>query len=295
MGFDHTSLNEAQRTRIYHYYLPVFLWCKRKLEQHQQSGAAGAMVLGISAPQGCGKSTLVEQLEALFLWCEVPAAAVSIDDFYLSFAQQSELSAAHPDNPLLKLRGNAGTHDLAMGSATLQALKGLVDESQSAKIPRYDKSAHGGRGDQAPSGSWPVLKGPLQILFFEGWMSGFSPLPEAEVAAVDPALVPVNRQLAGYKEAWDQWVDNWLVVRIEDPQWVFKWRLQAEEAMIKKGKAGMSEDGIRDFVARFIPAYTAYLPGLYKNGPTTATAGNTLTIEVDVNRSPVSGQSHQEQ
>ncbi|MEW5318781.1 MAG: hypothetical protein WDW38_009971 [Sanguina aurantia] len=78
-------------------------------------------------------------------------------------------------------------------------------------------------------------------------------------------------------------------------RWVFKWRLQAEEAMIKKGKAGMSEDGIRDFVARFIPAYTAYLPGLYKNGPTTATAGNTLTIEVDVNRSPVSGQSHQEQ
>lgn len=83
---------------------------------------------------------------------------------------------------------------------------------------RYDKSAHGGRGDQAPSESWPVLKGPLQILFFEGWMSGFSPLPDAEVAAVDPALVPVNQQLAGYKEAWDQWVDNWLVVRIEDPQ-----------------------------------------------------------------------------
>lgn len=74
-------------------------------------------------------------------------------------------------------------------------------------------------------------------------------------------------------------------------QWVFKWRLQAEESMIAKGKAGMSVDGIRDFVARFIPAYTAYLPGLYKNGPTTATTGNLLTIEVDEKRSPVREQS----
>ncbi len=44
--------------------------------------------LGISAPQGCGKSTIVEQLEALFNWLGVGAAAVSIDDFYLTNADQ---------------------------------------------------------------------------------------------------------------------------------------------------------------------------------------------------------------
>lgn len=40
--------------------------------------------LGISAPQGCGKSTLVEQLEQLFTWLGVTAASVSVDDFYLT-------------------------------------------------------------------------------------------------------------------------------------------------------------------------------------------------------------------
>ena len=42
--------------------------------------------LGISAPQGCGKSTLVEQLELLFEWRGQRAASVSIDDFYLTNA-----------------------------------------------------------------------------------------------------------------------------------------------------------------------------------------------------------------
>ena len=41
--------------------------------------------LGISAPQGCGKTTLVEQLEMLFHWKGLRAASVSIDDFYLTY------------------------------------------------------------------------------------------------------------------------------------------------------------------------------------------------------------------
>jgi hypothetical protein len=47
---------------------------------------------------------------------------------------------------------------------------------------------------------------------------------------------------------------------------------------------------IADFVARFIPAYQAYLPGLYAAGPTSAQPGKTLIIEVDMNRSPVAQQ-----
>ncbi len=41
--------------------------------------------LGISAPQGCGKTTIVEQLEELFKWRGMKAASVSIDDFYLTY------------------------------------------------------------------------------------------------------------------------------------------------------------------------------------------------------------------
>lgn len=73
-------------------------------------------------------------------------------------------------------------------------------------------------------------------------------------------------------------------------QWVFGWRLQAEQRMCAAGKPGMTDEQIADFVSRYIPAYKAYLPGLYTAGPTTARAGHTLIIEVDQNRSPVQQQ-----
>lgn len=47
-----------------------------------------------------------------------------------------------------------------------------------------------------------------------------------QAAAVDPALGAVNAALRAYEAAWDSHVDSWLVVRIGDPTWVFKWRLQ---------------------------------------------------------------------
>lgn len=288
LQFDHDAMDPVQKLRIYHYYLPVYWWCRHQLELHRQQGNSTALVLGISAPQGCGKSTIVEQLEALFNWLGVGAAAVSIDDFYLTNADQTALAAAHPDNRLLQLRGNAGTHDLTLGTATLNTLKGLTGAGAKAKVPRYDKSAFGGRGDRADPSTWPEVQGPLQIVFFEGWMSGFAPLPDpAAAAAVEPALVKVNELLASYRAAWDELVDSWLVIRIGDPQWVYKWRLQAEERMKAGGKPGMSAEQIADFVSRFIPAYAAYLPGLYGAGPTTARPGRTLVIQVDQHRAPL--------
>ncbi len=73
-------------------------------------------------------------------------------------------------------------------------------------------------------------------------------------------------------------------------QWVYGWRLQAEQGMRAAGKAGMTDEQIADFVSRYIPAYTAYLPGLYKSGPTTCQPGRTLVIQVDQNRAPVAVQ-----
>ena len=42
--------------------------------------------------QGCGKTTLVEALEALFARNGLRAASCSIDDFYLTFADQQALA-----------------------------------------------------------------------------------------------------------------------------------------------------------------------------------------------------------
>jgi D-glycerate 3-kinase len=79
----------------------------------------------------------VEQLEQLMAWLGVAAASVSIDDFYLTNAQQTALAAANPDNRLVALRGNAGTHDLQLGRDTLLQLKGCTGSGSTVAVPRW--------------------------------------------------------------------------------------------------------------------------------------------------------------
>lgn len=112
------------------------------------------------------------------------------------------LAARHPKNPLLQVRGNAGTHDLTLGLDTIRALKqqrpgqtagreAVGGEEATtkaaataeagdmiARIPRYDKSAGGGRGDRAPPEDWVDVSTPPAVVLLEGWMLGFEPLPE---------------------------------------------------------------------------------------------------------------------
>ena len=66
------------------------------------------------------------------------------------------------------------------------AVQGAVSAEVEVALPRYDKSQHGGRGDRAPHGSWPRVQGPIDIILFEGWMLGFSPVAEADVSQVCP-------------------------------------------------------------------------------------------------------------
>ena len=69
-----------------------------------------------------------------------------------------------------------------------------------------------------------------------------------------------------------------------------RWRLQAEVAMRAKGKPGMSDEQVAAFVDRYMPAYRAYLKGLYEHGPTTGKQGLVLNIDIDPNRAPVGAQ-----
>ncbi len=91
---------------------------------------------------------------------------------------------AKSDNKLLQVRGNAGTHDLQLGKETLEALQGAVSPDKEVAVPRYDKSQNEGRGDRAERSCWPLVQGPIDIILFEGWMLGFSPVGEADVAKV---------------------------------------------------------------------------------------------------------------
>lgn len=108
---------------------------------------------------------------------------------------------ANPGNKLLQLRGNPGTHDLTLGLEVLGELAEPVDPdvvdpaNPGVKIPRYDKSRHGGKGDRTHPKTWPVVQDPVDVILFEGWMLGFSPLSDEEAAAVSEDLVEVNSHL----------------------------------------------------------------------------------------------------
>src|SRR5262249_44027257 len=135
------------------------------------------MILGINGPQGSGKTTLAKSLCQSLATVGKNAVNVSIDDFYYPRHTQIWVAQQHPDNPYLQQRGYPGTHDIKLGVEVLQALKGL-DKPGTVKIPRYDKSLHGGLGDRLPESDWSTIAGPLDVILFDGWMLGFKPVAE---------------------------------------------------------------------------------------------------------------------
>ncbi|KDP37175.1 hypothetical protein JCGZ_06231 [Jatropha curcas] len=284
-------LTDPQKARIYHYYVPVFLWCEDKISKYRSQFKDGEdippLVIGFSAPQGCGKTTLVFALDYLFKVTGRKSATLSIDDFYWTAEGQAKLREANPGNALLEFRGNAGSHDLSLSIETLTALRKLTKEGIKMKLPRYDKSAYNGRGDRADPSEWPEVEGPLTVVLFEGWMLGFKPIPIEVVKAVDPQLEIVNKNLEAYYDSWDKFIDAWLVIKIQDPSYVYQWRLQAEIAMREAGKPGMTDEEVKDFVSRYLPAYKAYLPTLYSEGPKGSDPENVLFVEIDEGRNPI--------
>ncbi len=236
------------------------------------------LVIGLQAPQGAGKTTLVTHFLQGLPAMGLRGAGVSVDDFYLTREDQLRLAAANPGNPYLEHRGYPGTHDVALGERTLRALKALK-EGETTRVPVYDKSAHGGRGDRAPEDTWREVSGPLDVIVVEGWMLGFAPV-EAD-ALPDPRLTPANEALAEYTR-WTDQADVWVVLRAQDPEYVLTWRVEAEEAMKASGKPGLSREAITDYISRFLPAYRTYatpdrIPG--------RAAGLTLTL--DAARRPI--------
>jgi D-glycerate 3-kinase len=90
--------------------------------------------------------------------------------FLFSIGQDQDNLACNSLNPLLKFRGNAGTHDLELINKTFENLKHVgplishnidsncsgnnTNGSNSISIPRYDKSLRSGRGDRANIDTW---------------------------------------------------------------------------------------------------------------------------------------------
>ena len=96
------------------------------------------LIVGICGPQGSGKSTLACVLQKLLDDVDLPTVHFSPDDIYLSLAERKKL--AETVHPLLRTRGVPGTHDVALGLSTLQALAEAKADSVTP-IPSFDKAA----------------------------------------------------------------------------------------------------------------------------------------------------------
>ncbi len=219
-------------------------------------------VLGIQGPQGCGKSTAADALVEALRSRGKRAEAISIDDFYLTHAEQLALGQRHPGNPYLLYRGYPGTHDVALGARVIDAMTSLR-AGERARVPVYDKSAHAGRGDREPESRWRTVDGPLDLLIVEGWMLGFPPVDEATIEA---DLVAPNRSLAAYA-AWTDRLHALVHLDVESPETVVQWRVGAERARRERGETALSDEDARDYIERFLPAYRVYVPALQAHPP----------------------------
>lgn len=262
--------------RIHWLTVPILQW----LTHAVRGSPHRALVAGLSAPQGAGKSTLGALLVTLLQQQGLRAVCLSIDDFYLRHAEQRALAATHVGDRFLEHRGYPGTHDLELGVRTLDALV----QGGTVELPRYDKSAHGGRGDRALQGE--RVTGPFDLVLLEGWMLGFQPRlgAPAELAAV-------NALLGGYF-VWHEKLDLMVAMRAADPRFVVRWRIEAEQAARAAGKPALEDAAIEDYIRRFLPAYETWA-GSVSTGRWAPDRQLVLTLGPD--RSPVSPRGAEDQ
>lgn len=249
-----TALREAllaavhDEPRVDSFYLPVASWLAGLLAKNEKR----PYFLGISGPQGGGKSTLADALVKAFAATGLRALTISTDDFYLTRDEQVALCERHPHDPLFEVRGFAGTHDVDLGAAVL----GSLALGAPTKIPSYDKSAHDGLGDRRPESAWRSVDERQDLVIFEGWMLGFPKLPRHRL---DEELWPANELLGAY-ETWTRKLDAFLLLEAARLDDIVAWRVESERARRERGESTMNEVDAQKYVERFLRVYQAYVP-----------------------------------
>lgn len=204
------------------------------------------LVVGINGAQGAGKSTLCRLLQ-IILQREfgLRVAGFSIDDLYLTRAEREDL--ARTVHPLLATRGVPGTHDVALGLRTLEALR-KARRGEGVPVPAFDKA----RDDRRPEAQWPLFRGPAEMILFEGWCVGAS--PQAEEALAEPVndlerredadgawRRYVNRRLAGAYAGLFAEVDLLIMLEIPGMESVFEWRGRQERQLAEEMRVSATD------------------------------------------------------
>jgi D-glycerate 3-kinase len=193
-------------------------------------------LIGIAGAQGSGKSTLAARLETLLQErAGLRAAVLSLDDLYLTRAERLQL--ARDVHPLLRTRGVPGTHDVALGVRTIEALLG-ARAGEVVRRPRFDKALD----DRVPEAEWPSVVGPIDALLLEGWCVGATAQGAAALAEPCNELERehdrdarfrrhVDDQLAGPYRALFERLDAWVYLQVPDLDCARAWRREQEIAL----------------------------------------------------------------
>ena len=221
------------------------------------------LVLGLCGAQGSGKSTVAAWLAARF----GPSAVLSLDDLYCTRADRQRL--ARKVHPLLATRGVPGTHDVALGMATITALQW----GEAVALPRFDKAVD----DRAPINEWPMAPRDCALLIFEGWCVGATPQEDSALTAPINALEAeedvegvwrryVNAALATDYVPLFGMID--LLALLMPPDWptVLRWRTEQEEAL---RRSRGSAEGVMDDaqLARFVSHYERLTRHIWQEMP----------------------------
>ena len=187
-------------------------------------------IIGVSGSQGSGKSTFARVVvEHLQMRGFAAAAAVSLDDFYLTHADRQALGATV--HPLLSTRGVPGTHDTDWLGRVMTAMQASGDEVATVRLPVFDKGADDRSGQR---------ESPVQVLVLEGWCLGVRAQPENMLQQPintlerdeDPQGVWrswVNDQIRRhYEPLWRQ-IDYWVQLKPPGFEQVVMWRSQQEQ------------------------------------------------------------------
>lgn len=85
-----------------------FILKRIEVYRQQHPNTARPFIIGLNGIQGVGKTTLVRALAQTLERQGHKTLVVSIDDFYLTHADQLKLAGENPDNALVQCRGEPG-------------------------------------------------------------------------------------------------------------------------------------------------------------------------------------------
>jgi D-glycerate 3-kinase len=229
------------------------LWLPLSIElMAEQKKLHRPLIQGILGGQGTGKTTLGQILQFILSKCNSALISISLDDLYKTYLERQELQKA---DPRLIWRGPPGTHDIELGINVLDSLRHLPNNPQTIAIPRFDKSLWNGAGDRVS----PEIVTQADIVLFEGWFVAVKPIDPYKFSVAPYPIITerdrqfaldMNKKLGEYLPLWQR-LDQLIILDPVDYQFSKKWRKQAEQEMIAKGKPGMTDAEINQFVEYF--------------------------------------------